>query len=456
MKQILIKEVIEAVGGKLNKNIDLENLYIKSISTDTRKIEKDCLFFALKGDNFDGHNFIENALNSGAIACISEKDIKTEGLLILVEDSKKALRNLAKYYRSIFDIKVVALTGSTGKTTTKDMLYSCISKKYNTVKTEGNFNNEIGLPLTVFNIEEDTQVLILEMGMNHFGEIRNLSEIAKPDIAIITNIGVSHIENLGSREGILKAKCEIFDYLSDRGLKILNADDDMLITLKDKESSQKVYYYSLNKKEDAFAVDIEQNGIEGIKAKFCILDEEIDINLNIAGEHFISNALAVALACFELGISNNQIKEGLESFRPSKMRMNIIKTDKYTIINDAYNANPNSMKAGLDVLDKAIGRKVAILGDMFELGEKSSEFHYMIGEYVASKDIQELICIGEDSKYMYEGALEKSKEALKLRYFKTQDEFLRKCKEILQDGDIILVKASRGMKLENTVDEIMR
>lgn len=456
MKPICIKEVLKAVNGKINQNIDIDEIYIKNISTDTRQITKDALFIAIVGENFDGHNFIQNAFENGAVACISEKQIDTDKLVILVEDTKKALKDLAKYYRSLFDIKVVALTGSAGKTTTKDMLYSCFSTKYNTVKTLGNFNNEIGLPLTIFNIEEDTQIVVLEMGMNHFGEIRNLSEIANPDVAIITNIGVSHIENLGSREGILEAKCEIFDYLKENGIRILNADDDMLNSLKQESALQKTYFYSLENKEDAYATDIQENGIDGIKATLHCLSEQFDVKFKLPGKHIVLNALAVSLACKSLGLSCEDIKKGLENFELSKMRMDIKKTDKYIIINDAYNANPNSMKASLDVLANTKTRKVAILGDMFELGSYKDKFHYEVGMYASLKNIDELIFIGENSYHMMLGAKDNKSNISNITYFKTQEEFLQDVFQYLKEGDTILVKASRGMKLENTVDKIMR
>ncbi len=456
MKPIFIEELIKAVNGVINNNIDTKDIFIKNVSTDTRNIKPGDLFIPIIGEKFDGHNFINDAFEKGAVACLSQKNIDTNNIVINVKDTKKALKDFATYYRSLFNIPVVALTGSSGKTTTKDMLASCLSIKYKTLKTEGNFNNEIGLPLTIFNIEEDTEVVVLEMGMNHFGEIRNLSEIAKPDIALITNIGVSHIENLGSREGILRAKYEIFDYLKENGIKVLNGDDDMLCTLKEENNKLKTYFYSINKKLDAYATNIKENGINGISATINYFNKSFNVLLSLPGKHIISNALAVTLVCESLGLKEDEIKKGLETFKPSKMRMDIIKTDKYTIINDVYNANPNSMKASLDVLATLEGRKVAILGDMFELGNYSNDMHYEIGKYAVEKDIDELIFIGDYSYYMLQGAKDNIKNNSSINYFKTQDEFINNVDNLLKIGDTILVKASRGMKLENTVDKIMR
>ncbi len=456
MKPIFIEDVIKAVNGTINNNINTDNIFIEDISTDTRNIKKGDLFIAIEGENFDGHNFIDIAFEKGAIACLSHKKIDTDKLVINVKDTKEALKDLAMYYRNLFNIPVVALTGSAGKTTTKDMIAHCLSKKYNTLKTQGNLNNEIGLPLTVFNIEDNTEVAVLEMGMNHFNEISNLSKIAKPDIALITNIGVSHIENLGSREGILRAKYEIFDYLNNNGIKILNGDDDMLFSVK--ENKEKCFFYSLNNCNlDAYATNIEEKGIEGINATINYFDKSFDVSLKIPGKHILSNALAVTLVCNSLNLTKEEIKKGLETFKPeSKMRMDILKTKNYTIINDAYNANPNSMKATLDVLATTKGRKVAILGDMFELGSFSKEEHFNIGKYATEKNIDELIFIGNESYHMLEGAKSNKNSLSNINYFKTQEDFMKNIDNLLKPQDTILIKASRGMKLENTVDEILR
>lgn len=461
MKPILIEEIIKAVNGIINKNIDTTKIFIENISIDTRTIKEGDLFIAIAGENFDGHNFIENAFEKGAKVCISEKDIETSGILIKVEDTKKALKDLAKYYRNLFKIPIIAITGSTGKTTTKDIVASVLAQKYNVLKTEGNFNNEIGLPLTIFRMNEKTEVAVLEMGMNHFGEIHNLSEIAQHNIGIITNIGVSHIENLGSRKGILRAKYEIFDFANENCLKILNLDDDMLAPLKIEEEGKKIEqkFYSIEKEADVYATDIKENGLNGISAKIKCMGEEFDLNMKISGRHMLSNALASVIVGKRLGLSNEQIKKGIETFIPSKMRMDIFETEKYTIINDVYNANPNSMKASIDVLANAKGRKIAILGDMFELGKDAPKFHYEIGEYAVKKGIDEFIFIGELAKNMMFGAKdisEKENINVNINYFEKQEDFFGKIDNILKKNDNILIKASRGMKFEKTVDKIMR
>lgn len=451
MKPITLKSVAQAVNGKISDE-KYNDVVIENITTDTRKIAEGDLFIPLKGENFDGHKFIEQAFEKGALCCLSAENTESEKAVIYVSDTRKALRDLAEYYISLFDIPVVGITGSVGKTTTKDMIASVLMQKYNVLKTEGNFNNEIGLPLTVFKITEDTQVAVLEMGMNSFGEIHNLSKIAKPDIAVITNVGVSHIENLGSREGILKAKCEIFDFMKDNRTAVLNIDNDMLQTLEGKTKFNTLWYGVENKK-DIYADNIVKNGVESISCDIHMKDENFSVYIPVPGEHMVLNAMAAALVGNKLGLTVAEIKRGIEEFVPTKMRMAVIKTEKgTTIINDVYNANPVSMKAGIDVLSGGEGEKICILGDMFELGQFAKEMHYDTGVYAAEKKIDKIICIGEISKSMYEGALSLGGNAF---YFETQDEFIEKgIEELVSEGATVLVKASRGMHFEKTAEKI--
>ncbi|OUQ59930.1 hypothetical protein B5E58_02245 [Tyzzerella sp. An114] len=451
MKPITLKSVAQAVNGKISDE-KYNDVVIENITTDTRKISEGDLFIPLKGENFDGHKFIEQAFEKGALCCLSAENTESEKAVIYVSDTRKALRDLAEYYISLFDIPVVGITGSVGKTTTKDMIASVLMQKYNVLKTEGNFNNEIGLPLTVFKITEDTQVAVLEMGMNSFGEIHNLSKIAKPDIAVITNVGVSHIENLGSREGILKAKCEIFDFMKDNRTAVLNIDNDMLQTLEGKTKFNTLWYGVENKK-DIYADNIVKNGVESISCDIHMKDENFSVYIPVPGEHMVLNAMAAALVGNKLGLTVAEIKRGIEEFVPTKMRMAVIKTEKgTTIINDVYNANPVSMKAGIDVLSGGEGEKICILGDMFELGQFAKEMHYDTGVYAAQKKIDKIICIGEISKSMYEGALSLGGNAF---YFETQDEFIEKgIEELVSEGATVLVKASRGMHFEKTAEKI--
>lgn len=437
-----ISQILEAVDGQLLKG-DINNT-VNAVCTDTRTIKKGSLFVPLKGENFDGHKFIEVAVQNGAVCVLTSIETQCGDNVILVEDTRLALGKLASYYRALFNIKLVAITGSTGKTTTKDMMASVLSKKYNVLKTEGNFNNDIGVPLTLFRLEKEHEVAVIEMGMNHFDEIRYLSNIAKPDVCVITNVGVSHIENLGSREGILKAKCEIFEGMSKDGLKVLNGDDDMLCSVK----ADNIVYFGIDNKANIYATNIEEKGLEGIACDIHSAEVKFSVNIHIPGRHMINNAMAATAVALNWGMSTDAIKAGIESFVPTKMRMDIIKTKKYSIINDVYNANPNSTKAGIDVLSSVSGKKCCILGDMLELGEFAPELHRGVGEYAHKKGIDTIICIGPLSKHMYEGAGEGA------YYFETQEEFFADMDNILIEGMTILVKASRGMKFEKTIDKL--
>ncbi|MGE4214021.1 MAG: UDP-N-acetylmuramoyl-tripeptide--D-alanyl-D-alanine ligase [Anaerotignaceae bacterium] len=450
MKEMTLGEICSVVNGRFLKPCD-KNSKTEKLTTDTREIEKDSLFIPLKGDNFDGHDFIEQAFEKGALCCLSQNELEANGIIILVEDTRKAFRLLAMYYLTLFNVKVVGITGSVGKTTTKDMIASVLEEKYKVLKTQGNFNNEIGLPKTIFNLREDHEVVVLEMGMNSFGEIRRLSEIAKPDIAVITNVGVSHIENLGSREGILQAKSEIFEYLKKDGVAVLNADNDMIATLHDKLDF-KTFWFGVESKSDFYAENIAPKGLDGIKCTIVCKDEKTEVTIPVPGEHMVLNALSAAAVGKVLGLSMGQIKRGVENFAPTAMRMAVIKTDFLTLINDAYNANPVSMKAAIDVLCQSKGRTVAIMGDMFELGDFAPSLHYEVGEYVGKSGISLSICIGENGARIYDGVKENGGNTM---YFKTQEEFLQSnLKEIFTSGDTVLIKASRGMHFEKTAEKL--
>lgn len=451
MKQMTLGEICSAVHGRFLKTCD-ENIKIEKLTTDSREIEQGSLFIPLKGDNFDGHDFIEQAFTKGAVCCLSQKKFETGGNIILVNDTREAYRFLAMYYLTLFNVKVVGITGSVGKTTTKDMVASVLEEKYKVLKTQGNFNNEIGLPKTIFNLKDEHEVAVLEMGMNSFGEIRNLSEIAKPDIAIITNVGVSHIENLGSREGILQAKSEIFDYLKKDGIAVLNADDDMIATLRGKLSFETIWF-GIQKDSDFYAQSVEALGLQGVKCTIGWQEEQVEVTIPVPGEHMVLNALSAAAVGKKLGLSMVEIKCGIEKFAPTAMRMTVLKTSMgLTLINDAYNANPVSMKAAIDVLCAGIGRTVAVMGDMFELGEFAPSLHYEVGAYAAQRGVSLNICIGENGAKIFDGVVNNGGNAI---YFKTQEEFLNNnLKEIFADGDTVLIKASRGMYFEKIVEKL--
>lgn len=449
--KLTLKEIADNIGGVL-KGADVE---INTISRDSRDIGENCLYVPLKGEKFDGHDFIEMACAEGAVAVLTERENDVYPVpAVVVKDTKLALGDIARCYRKkLENLKVVAVTGSVGKTTTKDLIASVLSKKYKTAKTQGNYNNDIGVPLTIFEIDEDTEVAVIEMGMNHFDEIDYLSSIALPDIAVITNIGVSHIENLGTRDGILKAKCEVFNHMAEDSFKVLNGDDDKLVTIARDYSN--LCYCSLNEFAEVHADNVVENGLEGISCTIYLNDNsvKIPVMIPVPGKHMVRNAMFAAAVGFKLGLNEDEIKRGIESFHPTAMRMDIIKEGNYTIINDVYNANPQSVKAAVDVLASCEGTTCAILGDMFELGEKAPQYHAEVGRYAVFKGIDYVVCIGELSENMYEGAV--AMGGSEIAYFRTKEEFIEDIKNILPDKKCtILVKASRGMHFEKIIEKL--
>ncbi|ENK1243447.1 UDP-N-acetylmuramoyl-tripeptide--D-alanyl-D-alanine ligase [Clostridium sporogenes] len=456
MEFIKLEEIIKAVNGELV--ITGEKDEYNSVSTDTRKIKKGDIFIALKGENFNGNNFVETAIEKGADLCIvselvfDKEKINKSSYVVKVENTNKALLDLAKYYKSKLGIKVVAITGSTGKTSTKDLVAAVLSEKYKVFKTEGNFNNEIGLPLMICKLDKSYDIAVLEMGMNHFNEIHNMAEAAKPDIAIITNIGISHIENLGSRKNILKAKLEVTDFFDNDNALIINGDDDLL---SDFESDKyKVYKIGTENKFDfnGQKLILEEESIE-----FDILEQGKiaykNFKVNVPGKHNVLNSLT-AIACAKiLDMDYEDIQNGIKNLKATSMRLDIIRENGFTIINDCYNASPDSMKAAIDVMKNINGKRtIALLGSMMELGNESYKAHREVSEYAKEKEIDLLFSIGEFNEAYREGFEEVNKDNYKS--FLNNKEAAKYIKNIIRDGDVILVKASRVMRLEEIVEEL--
>lgn len=425
---------------------------ISGVSTDTRTIKNGDLFVCIKGDNFDGHNFALQAVRLGAAAVVSSKELFGIGVPVLkVKDTVAALIDIAALYRSGFNVKMVGVTGSVGKTSTKEMIYAALSAHFNTLKTEGNLNNEIGLPHTLMHLSPETEAAVIEMGMVDKGEIDVLSRAVRPDIAVITNIGVSHIENLKTRENILKAKLEIENGLSDSGVMILNGDNDLLKTTRGK-LSHKCFYYGINGDNlDVYADNIIINGFE---TSFDIhYDGEVfGAKIPAIGEHNVLNALAAFTVCAVLGLDLKKSTEALMNFSSPGARQKIYKTENgVTVIEDCYNASPDSMSAALWVLSNVgAQRRIAVLGDMLELGDISEESHYSVGIKAASAaDI--IYAYGYMAEHIARAAADKGKKSL---YFDNKKELSLAVKAELKEGDAVLFKASRGMKLEEVIDEV--
>jgi len=454
MVHLTYEEILKVTGGKPAGDGKCNE--ITGISTDSRTIEKGSLFIPLKGENFDGHDFIGSAFEKGAVLALTEKrEVDFPGKpLIIVENTLKALQDLAAYYRDKFPIPFVGVTGSVGKTSTKEMVAKVLGRKFNVLKNEGNLNNEIGVPLTVFRLDKVHEAAVVEMGMSGFGEISTLSHIVKPKVGIITNIGISHIEKLGSRQNILKAKLEILDGMPPDGLLILNGDDVMLSGAKGLLTHRTVSY-GLEEGADYMAYNINSFGEEGISFDVTVDGRDYTVHIPTPGVHNVYNALAAVAAGHELGVPMEDIIEGIAIFSPEKMRLNIINANGIKVLNDAYNASPQSVKAALSVLEEIEGsRKIAVLGDMLELGEWSQSSHTEIGRFAADLHLDYIVTVGPEAVNIVKGATESGFSSERAVSFENNADALNYLLGILQKGDVVLVKGSRGMKMEEIVNSL--
>jgi len=503
-----IKEILSACNGELI-NGDTGEAYLEtvvtSICTDTRKIESGALFVPIKGDQFDGHDYVGEALTKGALCALTQDKSMGHGPLIFVESTRRALMDIAAYYRRKHDIKVVAITGSAGKTTTKDMIACVLARKYKTKRTLGNFNNDIGLPLSIFQLTPEDEVLVLEMGMNHGGEITELSRVGAPDIVVITNIGDAHIENFANREGILHAKLEILDGLTPGGTAIFNGNDPLLTgdIAKAKAHGFRLLYPNARNIKS-----MDTKSIDGGRSHFHINGNDIHAHIPVPGAHMVMNALLAATVGIEMGLSPEEVSMGFDDFVPPGGRLTVMEFGGMTLINDVYNANPASMMEGIKVVVGQDGRKVCILGGMNELGQVSRERHKEVGNFAAEAGVNMLITIGQMAWWINEGfydairirqadlgrvgnqpLLDESAERLfdmpkrstdyrggsslnmgpeigailrrsieeeedipqSALHFESVEGFLAEWRSVLRKDDIVLIKASRGMAFENII-----
>lgn len=442
------------------KVLNEQNLIINSVKTDTRKICKSDTFIGIKGETFDGNTFYKDAFKNGANICILDSLEENDNLysylkenkktIIIVEDSIKALGELAKYKRSLFSGNVIAITGSSGKTSTKDMIYSVLSKKYQVTKTEGNLNNHIGLPLTILNADLSDNCWILEMGMNHLNEIHYLSNIASPDIAVISNVGTSHIGNLGSRENILKAKLEIIDGLKENGTLIFNNDNDLLNKwYQTNKNKYKIITIGIESESNYQATNIVLNETT---SEFIVEDNKILVNTG--GIHFIYNALMGYAIGNIFNMNLNDIKQGIQELNLSKNRMDIIETNGYKIIDDSYNSNYDSCKYSLKFLGNFKERKIAVLGTMLELGEYSSLYHKMLGRDIVNENIDILITVGNYTDLINTEAIKLGFNKNNSYHFENNEDAIDIIKKLKQNKDVILIKASNSMNFKEIVKSL--
>ncbi len=446
MGRITLEQAALWCGGKIDPKY--KEVTFLGANNDTRKLEKEQLFLALKGVR-DGHDFIPAALEKGAAAVLCER-CDGDYPAIVVPDVRVALGQIAAAERQRIGMKVVGVTGSVGKSTTKEMIACVLEGSYRVEKTPVNHNNDIGMPMAILSMPEDTQVAVLEMGMNHFGEIAYLSNIAKPEIGVIINVGTMHIEHLGSREGILKAKMEILEGMDENGRLFLNGDNDLLYTQKNHPSAP-VFFGAESMDCSVYGYDVRQS--EGsIKFRVKTAMESFSVTLGLEGEHFVGDALAAVCVGLELGVDPFEIRERLFFFRNMEGRQEIFRAGEYTIIKDCYNAGPESMRASLRVLGNRKARRIAVLGEMLELGEQTKDAHYQVGAD-AAQNADILLCYGPSSSEMVRGAKDKGmKDA---QSFDDKNTMAKALKALALAGDVILFKGSRGVRMEQVLDAFL-
>jgi len=467
MLNLELIKITEICGAEpvCSSSVDFESIKHKKIAgvtIDSRKAGEGFVFVASKGERRDGHEFIRDVFKKGAAAVICEHVPEDHeeypGVFFKVDNSIEALKTLAREYRRILGdtVKVVGITGSVGKTSTKEFVASVLSRHYKIHKTQGNQNNQIGVPLEILSISDDTEVAVLEMGISEFGEMERLSEFARPDICIITNIGECHLESLGDRDGVLKAKTAIFSSMSKNGEVILNGFDDKLCTVGE-VNGKKPFRFGRNI-DDVYATDVKDRGLLGSDITVNIAANPKDsfkVHVPLPGKHMINNALTATMAGLIMDLTTEEIISGIEAVRATSGRSNVIKTDSYILIDDCYNANPTSMKAAIDMLMIAEGRKVAILGDMFELGKDEAKLHENVGRYAAGSGVEVIICIGKLAKHIYDGAMSALMCEKQEIYYFPEKEDLSARRNIFCEGDTILIKASNGMHFNTILEELM-
>ncbi|KAB2954526.1 UDP-N-acetylmuramoyl-tripeptide--D-alanyl-D-alanine ligase [Heliorestis acidaminivorans] len=491
MKKLKIIDLARWMNGTVYGNE--EAVFSGLAHIDSRQLAQGDLFFAFMGQNTDGHNFIPQALNSGVAGAVVQKidsfwleQLGPQQALIVVNDVLQAVQAAARQYRQTMDIPVIAVTGSTGKTSTKDLLARALESSLKVMKSPGNFNNELGLPLTILSMQPDHEALVVEMGMRGQGQITELCQIAKPTIGVLTNIGPVHLELLGSMEAIAKAKGELLQALPSDGLAVVNGEDKLVVEQAQHVACHKIFYSTdyddllktieaSKEPEEAIieaivAKNIESLGLDGSKVSYqwicyhrdgkkCEKSEVQSFQLSLPGKHQVANALSAIVVARRLNVELTRASQALASARLSSLRWETYRLrDKITLINDAYNANPTAMVAALKTLSEMAkqGRKVAILGDMYELGEEAVLFHNQVGEEVYRQGYDLLVTIGSLGLHIAKGALQAGMEEEKIYTYSSRQDSTESTAELLQEGDYVLVKASRGMGLESLVAVLVK
>ncbi len=450
MKAFTVRDALTACKGKFYGDESTLDRIISSVSSDSRTAKDGALFVAFKGARADGHNFMAGCLANGAACCLSERapEGAHETPCIVVESSLAAVGAIAAWQRLRHDIPVVGITGSVGKTTTKEMIHAVLSRKFNTHKTQKNFNNELGVPQTIFAMPEDSQAAVIEMGISDFGEMTRLTNIVRPNIAVISIIGDSHLEFLHDRAGVLRAKGEIFSTMGENDLAILNGDDAYL---KNYDTGIRTVKYGKDANNDFVATDIENLAGEGMRMRISHHGSSFPVHIPAFGAHMVYAALAGCACGWAMGMTDEEIAAGIADYKTVGDRARLIETGRITVISDCYNANPNSTASAIDSLVTLNGRKVCILGDMLELGENTLALHRGIGEKAAESKVDLIIACGNLSRATYEGAKENGGNTV---WFESKQAAIEALKDLIQPGDCVLVKASHSMAFEDFVEAL--
>ena len=445
MRNMTLAQAAAACGGKLCGRYD-ENSPLGRIVIDSRAVEPGDLFAAYKGERVDGHDYIAAAFDKGAACCVAQRIPEGETRpILLVEDVQRALEQIAEAYRTTLSLPIVGITGSVGKTSAKEMIASVLEQRFRVLKTDKNLNNQIGVPMTVSRIEPEHQAAVVEMGISGFGEMRLLSRIVRPTVAVFTVIGHAHLEFLHDRQGVFRAKTEMLEYMDEDGVVLVNGDDDLLRQLSCK---QKLYRFGLGEGNEIRAVDVRPDENGRTSCRICHDGRSFPVRIPAYGQHMVYAALEGAAVGLVLGLTEEEIAAGIACYETVGRRSAVTDTGKITLVDDSYNANPDSVKCGVDSLLRLPGRHVCILGDMLELGEKEEAMHRDVGAYAASRGVDLVLCSGRLGAAIAEGAGERG------RWFASVEELNRALPELIREGDRVLVKASRGMRFERIAEAL--
>ena len=451
MKPFLLNDALRAMGGQYFGDEGALGLAITRVTSDSRDAGDGALFVAFKGSRVDGHSFMAGCVEKGAVACVSEREpAENERPAIMVDSSLRAVGALAAWHRSRFHIPVIGITGSVGKTTTKEMVAAVLGERFNTHKTQKNFNNELGVPRTLLGLDDGHEAAVVEMGISDFGEMRRLTNMVRPTIAVFSVIGDAHLEFLGDRPGVLRAKGEIFEGMDESGLAVLNGDDPLL---EECRPNMRRVLYGQGERCDVRAENVRNLGEDGIALTIRHAGGAFEARIPAFGSHMIYAALAAAAVGLELGLTDGEIARGIAHYQTVGDRARVLHANGITVVSDCYNANPNSCRAALDSLAALGGRRVCVLGDMLELGEQTAALHSAVGAYAAGLGIEKIVACGPLAGHIADGAKAAGGDAV---YFPDKAALLAELDGIICAGDSVLVKASHSMAFEQIVEALTK